>query len=92
MNFVAVREHNASGTPVLDVVLNYDPRDRSFGANFRSGFAGCAGDRILDGARAAARESPGAESAVDFAHVVMQQNVGCARRAHAEKRADYAGG
>ena len=43
---------------------------------------------IADRAGAAAREAPGAERAVDLAHVVVQQHVGRARRAHAEERAD----
>jgi hypothetical protein len=42
-------------------------------------------------AGATAAESPGAEGAIDFAHVVVEQNVGRAGRANAEERADNAG-
>ena len=56
------------------------------------GFAGRVGDGVGDCSGAAAGESPGAECAVDFSHVVMQQNVGGSRRAHAEECADDSGG
>ena len=88
VNFVAVREHNAGGASVLDD----DFGNRSFGANFNSGLASGVGNRVRDGAGAAARESPGTERAVNLAHVVMQQNVGGAGRAHAEKSSDNARG
>ena len=45
-------------------------------------------DGVRDRAGAAAREAPGAERAVDLAHVVVQQHVRRARRAHAQERAD----
>ena len=66
---------------------------RSMGASVRistPASRGRARDRLADGARAAAREAPGAERAVDLAHVVVQQHVGGARRAHAQERADDA--
>ena len=43
-----------------------------------------------NGAHATARESPGAHAAVHVAHLVMQQNVGRARRHYAERRPDDA--
>ena len=62
------------------------------GADLDAGLARRVGDRVGDRARAAAREAPRAEGAVDLAHVVVQQHVGRARRAHAEERADDARG
>ena len=50
------------------------------------------GDGVGDRAGAAAGKAPGAEGAVDLAHVVVQQHVGGARRAHAEEGADDARG
>ena len=88
VNFVAVGEDDAFGFAVFD----NDFRDGGLRANFDSGFAGRVADGVRDCAGAAARESPGAECAVDLSHVVMEQNVGGARRAHAEKCADDARG
>ena len=48
------------------------------------------GDRRRHAARAVLGESPGAERAVDLAHVMVQQHVGRARRTRAEVRADDA--
>ncbi len=54
--------------------------------------AGGAGDGLGHAARAALGDAPGAEGAVDLAHVVVQQHVGRARRAHAQEGADDARG
>lgn len=54
-------------------------------------FARGGSDGIGDGARATAAEAPGAEGAVDFAHVVMEQNVCGARRANSEESTDDSG-
>ncbi len=72
-------------------VLDEDSVDRRLRADFDAGFAGRCADGVRNGAGAAAAESPGAEGAVDFAHVVMQKNVGGAGRADAEECADDAG-
>ena len=88
VNFVAAREHNAGGASVLD----HDAGNRGPGADFNSGLASGVGNSVGDGAGAATRKSPGSEGSVDFAHVVMQQNVGGAGRAHAEKSSDNARG
>src|SRR4029434_3362492 len=64
-----------------------DFRDAGAGANFDAGFASSVGDRIRDSSRAAAGESPGTERTVNLAHVVVEQDVGGARRSHAEERA-----
>src|SRR5262245_64540931 len=69
-NFVSVLQHDA----FRPSVFNNDPRDRNLRADLSAGFAGRTRNRIGDSARAAAHESPGTERAVDFAHVVMQQN------------------
>src|SRR2546426_1816473 len=79
--FFAILEGDAASAAVLDE----DFADRRFGADFNAGFAGSIGDGIGNGARAAAAETPGAERAVDFAHVVMEKNVGGAGGANAEK-------
>jgi hypothetical protein len=66
--------------------------DGGVGANFDAQFAGSGSDGIGDLASAAAAEAPGAERAIDFAHVVMQENVSGAGRTDAEECADDAGG
>ena len=88
VDFVAVGEDDAFGFAIFDD----DFRDGGLGADLDSGFAGCVGDGVGNCASAAAGEAPGAECAVDFSHVVMEQNVGGAGRAHAEECADDAGG
>ena len=75
-------------TPVARPSFDLDARDRRLGADLHAGLAGRAGDGHADGAGAAAREAPGAEGAVDLPHVVVEQHVGRARRAHAQERAD----
>ena len=82
--FVAGCGRNAYGLAVLDQNL----RDADFGLDLHASFAGRIGNRIGDCACSAARKAPGAEGAVDLAHVVMKQNVSRAGRAHAEKRSD----
>ncbi len=57
-----------------------------------AGLGGGAGDRAGNAAGSVAAESPGAERAVDFSHVMVQQDVGGARRANAEESADDARG
>ena len=52
------------------------------------GFAKGGTGSISEAIAAAAREAPGAEGAVDLAHVVMQEHVGGARGAHAQEGAD----
>src|ERR1700690_217145 len=83
-NFFAAIQDYAFGPPILD--QNF--RDDSFGANFYAGFARRVGDGIGDCAGAAAAKAPGAEGPVDFAHVMMEQDVGGARRAYAQESAD----
>ena len=86
INLVAVGEHHAFGF----AVLHDDLRDRGLGADFGAGFAGRIGDGVGNCSGAAAGKSPGAEGAVNFSHVVMQQNVSRSRRTHAEERSDDA--
>ena len=81
---VAILEHDADRGPVLDD----DLRDARPGADFGAGLARRAGDGVRDRAGPAAREPPRSERAVDLAHVVMQEHVGRAGRAHAQERAD----
>ncbi len=87
VDFVAVGEHHAFGL----AVFHNDLSDTGFSANLRAGFPGGIADRIGNCAGAAAGESPGAESAVDLTHVMMEQNVSRTRRADAEECADDAG-
>ena len=87
-DFFARLEDDAGGAAVpID-----DFCDGGIGADFDAEFA-CGGpDGVGDCAGAAAAEAPRAECAINFAHVVMQENVGGAGRTNAEKRADDAGG
>src|SRR5258708_3082873 len=85
--FSTILKSDAASAAVLD--QNFD--DRSFGANFDASFTGSIGDGVRDGARTAAAESPGTERAVDFAHVVVEENVGGAGRTNAEECTDDTG-
>src|SRR5580698_5318649 len=87
VNFFAAFEDDA----LRDAILNENFRDCHFLADFDAGFESCAGDGVGNGASAAAAETPGAEGAINFAHVVMEQNVGGAGRTDAEKCADDSG-
>src|SRR5579863_7756259 len=88
LQLIAVGEHDSRRAALLD----QDFRDRRLSANLDVGLAGRVRNGVRDGAGAAARESPGAEGAVNLAHVVVQQHVGGAGRAYAEKGADNARG
>src|SRR6266436_1541873 len=87
-NFFTRFEGDAGGAAVFDE----DFVDGGLRADFHAEFAGGGGDGVADGAGAATAEAPGAEGAVDFAHVVMKKNVGGARGTDAEEGADDAGG
>ena len=78
----------ASTTPDAWPSFTVIRADRRLGADLGARLPRRGGDRVRDRAGAAAREAPGAERAVDLAHVVVQQHVGRARRPHAEKRPD----
>src|ERR1700686_3854459 len=69
-----------------------DFSDGGVGANFDAQFPRGSADGVGDRTGAAAAETPGAERTIDFTHVVMQENVGGARRTDAEKGTDDAGG
>src|SRR5579859_1927523 len=85
--FAALQGHTASAA-----ILDENFRNTRLRANFDASFARGVRDGVGDGSRSAAAETPGAERAVDFSHVVMQKNVGGAGRANAEKSANDAGG
>ena len=85
-DLLAVLEPHAHGA----VAREQDLGDGRVGADLDPGLARSRGDGLGDGAGAAAGQPPRAELAVDLTHVVVQQHVGRARRAHAEKRADDA--
>src|SRR6266404_1012645 len=86
-NFFAGFESNAGSA----TVLYEDFVDGGLCADFHTEFAGGCGDSVADGTGAAAAESPGTEGAVDFAHVVMKENVSRAGGADAEEGPDDAG-
>ena len=86
LDLVAVLEHHAARA----VLAHDNARDRRLGADLDAGLPRGGRNRFGDGAGAAAREAPRAKRAVDLAHVVVQQYVGRARRAHAQERADDA--
>ena len=88
VDLVAILQNDALSA----IVLYQDLCNRRFGADLDANFAGGVGDGVGDCAGAAARKSPGTKRAVNFSHVVMQQDVGRAGRAHAKKRADDSGG
>ncbi len=85
-DFFTGLENDSRGAAVLDE----DFADGCFGADFDAGFAGGVCDGVRNGASAAATEAPGAERAIDFAHVVVKENVSGAGRTNAEERADDA--
>src|SRR5580698_2010015 len=88
VNFFAAFENDALRYAIFYKNFRYG----HFFADFDAGFEGCTGDGVGNGAGAAAAETPGAEGAVDFAHVMMEQNIGCAGRTDAEECADDSGG
>ena len=65
-----------------------DVGDRRFRADLHAIRPRCTGDRVRDAARAALRDAPGAEGAVDLAHVVVEEHVRRARALDALERAD----
>ena len=86
VQLVAVLERHAGrAAAVHDHLL-----DGGAGADLDAERARGARDRRADAAGAVLREAPGAERAVDLAHVVVQQHVGGAGRARPEERADDA--
>src|SRR5271170_4484676 len=87
LNFFAAFEDDTVG----DAIFYENFRDCYFLTDFDAGFESGAGDGVGNGAGAAAAEAPGAESAINFAHVMMEQNVGGAGRTNTEKRADDSG-
>src|SRR4029077_17899579 len=72
-------------------VFDKDFANGRFRADFDASFSCGIGDGVRNGAGTAARADPGAESTVAFAQVVMEKNVGGARRTDPEKCADDAG-
>jgi len=87
-DFFTGLENDACGAAIL--CENF--ADGRFGADFNAGFASSISNGVGDRARSAAAEAPRTKRAVDFAHVVVKENVGSARRTNAEERADDAGG
>ena len=86
--FFAGLQDDACGTAMLHENFS----DWRFGANLDAGFARRIRNRVRNSTGAAAAEAPGTECAVDFAHVVMEENVGGAGRANTEEGADDARG
>src|SRR4029077_16823314 len=74
-------ENDAGGAAILDENFIYG----GLRADFHAELAGRGGDSIADGAGATATEAPGAEGAVDLAHVMVQENVSGAGRANTEE-------
>ena len=85
-DFVAVVEDDAGRAPVA----GEDSADGRLRANLDTRLARRGRNGIRDRAGAPLGESPRSERPVDFAHVVMEQHVRRARRAHTLKRADDA--
>jgi len=70
--FFTILKGNATGTAVL--CENF--ANGRFGADFDAGFARGIRDGVRNGAGASAAETPRAESAVDFSHVVVKEDIG----------------
>src|SRR3546814_1184649 len=68
-----------------------DALDSRATADLAAGLAERPRHRLGAAAHAATREAPGANVAVDLAHVVMQQHIGGARRVDPEPGPDDAG-
>ena len=83
---VAVLQRHTLDPAVADDELIHARADDDLPAGFLEARAHGLGDRP----HAAARKAPGAYRAVDVAHVVMQQDVGCPRRVDAQPGADDA--
>ena len=80
INLIAIGQRNSNGP----AILHDDLRHRRLFANFYSSLNCGFGDGVRNSAGAAAGESPGAECAVDFSHIVVQQNV-CRARTSARR-------
>src|SRR5437016_10629212 len=86
-DFFTGLENDSRGAAVLDE----DFADGSVGSDYDAGFTGGVSDGVRNGASAAAAEAPGAERAIDIAHIVVKENVSGAGRTNAEERADDTG-
>ena len=71
INLITVGQNYASGLALLDD----DLCDGRFGTDFDSGFPRSFRDGAGNCACAAAGESPGTKSPVDFSHIVMEQHI-----------------
>ncbi len=88
VKLVSVFEGDPGGAAIPDD----DLFDRGIDADFHPQGAGGVGDGGRHAAGLVFGKAPGAEGAVNFAHVVVEQDVGGAGRARAEKGADDAAG
>src|SRR5689334_5306501 len=86
-DLLAALEDDAGGAAVRQL----DLRDRRLRPDLDPRLDRRRGDRVGDRAGSAAGEAPRAEGAVDLAHVVVEQDVRRAGRAHAEEGPDDAG-
>ena len=77
-------------TPVARPAACDDVINRGLGPDLGPRFTRRRGDGLRNRAGAAAGNAPGAESAVDLAHVVVQEDVGGSRRTDALEGADDA--
>ena len=87
VDLLAVVEDDAGGAAVPDA----DALDAAAGADLAARGAEGGGERLGDRAHPAAGEAPGADVAVDVAHVVVEEDVGRAGRHRAERGADDRG-
>ena len=72
LDLLAALQQDAGGA----AVAGDDLPDRGLGADLGAQGLRGAGDRVGDAAGAALGDAPGAEGAVDLAHVVVQEHVG----------------
>ena len=71
-DFIAVFENNTLGLPIPDD----DLVDRRFGSDLDSSLPGGRCNRVGYRTGPSANESPGPKGAIDFAHVMVKQDVG----------------
>src|SRR5258706_651353 len=88
MNFVAIFQCDADRASILDDDLLH----RTIDSDLSPERSRRTGDGFSDSACAAFGKTPRAERAVNFAHVMMEQNIRGARRTRTEERADDSAG
>ena len=85
-HLLAIGKDDAGGA----AAAGHDARHIGPGADRAARCLEGGGERLRHRAHAAARIAPGADGAIDFAHIVMQEHVSRAGRHRPKRRADNA--